>query len=227
MPTFQERLPDAGKLIALEPEELALVLLQVLNTQRGPHHARNFVLGLDQQGNQPYGQRTAEVQRAVMEAWSWLVNQGALVPDPQAHNSDFMYVARRGEKFLTDQTAAAQESIPASEPSAPTAAEEIPASDRVVALNDNDPERKHTIEVISKAIEAVRGDNEYASDDPEDREQRLAELEASKQLLKAPRISSRWLERIIGTLRFVVTKVRDVAIAMAVTEVIKFLVSLL
>jgi hypothetical protein len=68
----------------------------------------------------------------------------------------------------------------------------VPASDRVVTLDDNAPDYKQSMEVLAQTIEAVRVDNQA-----EDREERLAELEAGKRLLQAPRAR---LEAIRATL---------------------------
>jgi uncharacterized protein (TIGR02391 family) len=95
-----ELIPDAQALLDLEPEELGLVLLQVLNSRPGTHHGGNFASELEQQA-QPYGAQTKAAQRAVMEAWAWLVGQGLLAMDPNANNSDVVFVTRRGRRITS------------------------------------------------------------------------------------------------------------------------------
>lgn len=73
--------------------------------------------------------------------------------------------------------------------------QEIPASDRIVELNDN--QKVIALEAIDTVIEAVRGDNEYGSQYPEDKEQRLAELTAGKKLLEAARASISTVDTVL------------------------------
>jgi hypothetical protein len=74
---------------------------------------------------------------------------------------------------------------PAPQPSPPLTA---PASDRIVPLDHNSPEYVQVTETLDRLTEAVRGSNEYQERDPDDKDQRLGELEASKTLLKSRRV---------------------------------------
>src|SRR5690349_7010583 len=98
-------LPDADALLALEPEELAGPLLQVLSTL--PESELNrYNLGLDHNVAQyPAHQRTA-VSRALMEAWVWLEREGLLAPRPGAVG-EFVFVTRRGQQVATPEKLAA------------------------------------------------------------------------------------------------------------------------
>jgi uncharacterized protein (TIGR02391 family) len=84
-------IPDANVLLALEPDELGLRILQVL--QSWPAHMQQYqmstfidsVLGHPQtphSGPYPVSQR-GEIQSAIREAWAWLEGQGLLLPDPR------------------------------------------------------------------------------------------------------------------------------------------------
>jgi hypothetical protein len=75
--------------------------------------------------------------------------------------------------------------------------EYVPASDRFVTIDHNSTEYKETEEALKATIEAVRGNNEYGESDPDDREQRLAELEAGITLLRPLRVA---LEKIRSVL---------------------------
>ena len=84
-------IPDPEAVLALEPEELGLRILQVL-VSWPPQHMRPelifFItseLGNPQHSNQgpyPANQRGAYAG-AIREAWAWLEGQALLLPDPQ------------------------------------------------------------------------------------------------------------------------------------------------
>jgi len=71
----------------------------------------------------------------------------------------------------------------------------IPASDRIVTLNDN--KQAAALEAIDMVIDAVRGDNEYGHKAPEDKEQRIAELTAGKKLIEAARASISTVDAVL------------------------------
>jgi hypothetical protein len=52
------------------------------------------------------------------------------------------------------------------------------AAEKTVDLDHGAPEYQKAVSALSGVTEAVRQNNEYASSEPEDREQRVAELEA-------------------------------------------------
>jgi hypothetical protein len=62
------------------------------------------------------------------------------------------------------------------------------ANHRSVRLDHNAPEYHKASDALVQTIEAVRSNNEYRATDPEDRDQRIAELEAGARLLKAERV---------------------------------------
>jgi hypothetical protein len=61
------------------------------------------------------------------------------------------------------------------------------AAERTVALDHDAPEYRRASSALDAVTEAVLQNNEYASSDPEEREQLLAELQAAKELLKPKR----------------------------------------
>ncbi|MCK5428163.1 MAG: hypothetical protein KAI94_01760 [Anaerolineales bacterium] len=71
----------------------------------------------------------------------------------------------------------------------PTESRDIPAANRTVTIDHNSTAYIEAAEAVDAVIEAVRGDNEYGDRDPEDKEQRLAELTAGKKLIEAARAS--------------------------------------
>ena len=60
---------------------------------------------------------------------------------------------------------------------------ELPASDRTVSLDHNSISYQEAIEAVDCLEELVRQKNDY--DDPDDKEQKLAEIAAGRTLLKA------------------------------------------
>jgi hypothetical protein len=104
----------------------------------------------------------------------------------------------------------------------------VPASDRVVTLNHNAPEYKQATEVLPQIIELVRGDNEYGDADPEDKEQRLAELEAGGRLLKAPRARLEPIKALLlPALKYLAKKFADTTIGLLASKALAALLALL
>ncbi len=85
----------AEAFLTLEPEEVALLVLQDLVAQEthrgsGSPNRHNFSLGFR---NHP-----EPVQRAIMEAWAWLETSGAIAELPQ-HQDGWFFVTRRGHEL--------------------------------------------------------------------------------------------------------------------------------
>lgn len=100
---IHELLPDGDALLALEPEELAGVLLQYLNgvhpSNPGLLNRYNFSLPETTKGY-PAAQREA-ITRALMEAWVWLEREGLLAPRPEDSSGNSIFVTRRGQTVAT------------------------------------------------------------------------------------------------------------------------------
>ena len=95
MTTLHEVADNADALLALEPEELALLVLQDIVAQEknrgsGSSNRYNFSLGFR---NYP-----EPVQRAIMEAWAWLETSGVIAQLPQKEDGWF-FVTRRGHEL--------------------------------------------------------------------------------------------------------------------------------
>jgi uncharacterized protein (TIGR02391 family) len=104
-------LPELDVLLALEPEELGAKLLFLLQKEK---NQESFILSnlLSEiwpssylPGQQtPYPQaRKGEIDRALAEAWSWLIAQGLLVYSPNSSGTLAYFLSRRARKF-TDET---------------------------------------------------------------------------------------------------------------------------
>jgi uncharacterized protein (TIGR02391 family) len=103
MPRLYDIFPDSDKLLVLEPEELAGIVLEFLNLL-SPEEANqllnthNFsqpetVDGFPQE-------KKMEIRRALMEAWSWLDSEGLIAPRPGSMDSPNFFISRRGKKVL-------------------------------------------------------------------------------------------------------------------------------
>jgi len=82
---LKEAFPDPEVLLSLSPEELAGALLPILKA-----HGRAYI---------------ERVDKAIMEAWSWMIAAGLLATHPrQMPGHDIMFLTRRA-LAITDQTA--------------------------------------------------------------------------------------------------------------------------
>jgi uncharacterized protein (TIGR02391 family) len=96
---------NAEDLLALEPEELAGVLLECLNSLEDNSQflqLYNFLLP----GQSPalaYPQEYRDrINRALTEAWVWLEREGLIAPRP-GDTARFMFITRRGKKLANRQ----------------------------------------------------------------------------------------------------------------------------
>ena len=96
------RVDDATALLALEPEELAGVVMEYLNAlpvhEQGQLNRYNFSLPHTVQ-EYPRDQQHA-LSCALMEAWVWLEREGLLIPKPQSQG-EWVIISRRGQKLRT------------------------------------------------------------------------------------------------------------------------------
>jgi uncharacterized protein (TIGR02391 family) len=102
--SLHDLIPDHEALLALEPEELAGIVLEYLNSlgpdDRGQLNRYNFTLHhtvreypQDQQDN---------ILQALMEAWVWLEREGLVVPQPGSMG-EWVVVSRRGRQVRNAQ----------------------------------------------------------------------------------------------------------------------------
>src|SRR5579884_2695881 len=98
---LSQLIPNAHDLLALEPEELAGALLEVLNSysemQSGNLNRYNFSISPDAVQGYPPGQH-GQIRQAVMEAWAWLEREGLIVPRV-GQQGEWVAVSRRGKQL--------------------------------------------------------------------------------------------------------------------------------
>lgn len=106
MATLYDLVPDHTTLFALEPEELAGIALELLNSGTGPSrlHPTSFSHP-DTLGPFPQNIRN-EVAAVLFEGWHWLVQEGFIGPRPDDTHG-WHYITRRGKKLRTREDLAA------------------------------------------------------------------------------------------------------------------------
>jgi len=102
--------PDPQDILALEAEELAGILLIHLNS-RGDGgadlHHYNFFNNLKSYPIYPNHKDSEKVNRALMEAWDWLANEGFLARKGDDYSKSGMFVTRRGQRIRAREDLAA------------------------------------------------------------------------------------------------------------------------
>jgi len=100
MTTLAELIPDPDAVLALEPEELAGVALELLSSS-GPNepsrlHPSSFTSS-QTIGDYPRN-RKEEIEFALVEGWQWLVQEGLIAPRP-GDTHGWHFITRRGKKI--------------------------------------------------------------------------------------------------------------------------------
>jgi uncharacterized protein (TIGR02391 family) len=102
-PTVYSLIPDPEQILALEPEELAGVILEVLSTL--PPGTGLFTLQGFSSRSGPvaeYPSHHEPIMKALTEAWVWLEREGLLAPMPgQLGGGSFVFITRRGQAVAT------------------------------------------------------------------------------------------------------------------------------
>jgi uncharacterized protein (TIGR02391 family) len=104
--SIADLVPDPEDLLALEPEELAGVLLEYLNQCQDAGNTsvlnrHNFSL-VHTVTEYPREYRD-DLRRALMEGWVWLEREGLIAPDP-TQSGEWVFITRRGRR-LSDAAA--------------------------------------------------------------------------------------------------------------------------
>src|SRR5437870_955557 len=110
MATLISLIPDVEVLLALAPEELAEVVLQLAQEHKQSNHIHLQSIASHIQGhpalNDGYPQnRRNEAEQALAEAWNWLSMQGLLIPELGTNgNNGWMLLSRRAQTVLANNT---------------------------------------------------------------------------------------------------------------------------
>jgi uncharacterized protein (TIGR02391 family) len=98
MPGLINFFSDADSLSAIAPEDLGIVLLQLVQQERGPRVTLpNLEMPLWNANAPAYPQhKRMPVGRAIAEAWQWLQNEGLIMPDLDQPNGWFCLTRKGG-----------------------------------------------------------------------------------------------------------------------------------
>jgi uncharacterized protein (TIGR02391 family) len=97
---------DPDILVALEPEELGLRVLQVLAAW--PTHLIQIQLSSFVNGaltGYPSTNKQEEIKEALREAWAWLEGQALLIQDPRYIGGDLRVLSRKGRRLSKEPNA--------------------------------------------------------------------------------------------------------------------------
>jgi uncharacterized protein (TIGR02391 family) len=94
---------DIEALVALEPDELGLHILQVL-VSWPPHLGSPEIKPFTNSALQGYGAspKTQEAAQAIREAWAWLEGQALLIQDPMYFGGDMRVLSRKARRLAQD-----------------------------------------------------------------------------------------------------------------------------
>ena len=102
--TFYKLVPDPEVVLAMEPEDLAGLVLQVLNSLAKKNSDRisryNFNL-LHTVRDYPH-EFKERIRRALMEGWVWLEREGLLAPIP-GEQGEWVFITRRAQQLATSE----------------------------------------------------------------------------------------------------------------------------
>ena len=102
--TFYKLVPDPEVVLTMEPEDLAGLVLQVLNSLAKKNSDRisryNFNL-LHTVRDYPH-EFKEKIRRALMEGWVWLEREGLLAPIPGEHG-EWVFITRRAQQLATPE----------------------------------------------------------------------------------------------------------------------------
>lgn len=94
-------IPDAERLLALEPEELASIVLEMLNscTRDEANSILNRANFINYHIVEEYDRKYWDsILHALMEAWVWLEREGLIAPRPRDTGA-WVFITRRGERL--------------------------------------------------------------------------------------------------------------------------------
>lgn len=107
MVTLYELIPDADSVLALEPEELAGVALELIMPIASGNSPRlHPTVFTNPEVIGPFLHKSNHVQYAMAEAWNWLVREGLIAPAP-GDNYGWHFVTRRGMQLKNREGVAA------------------------------------------------------------------------------------------------------------------------
>ena len=96
MPSIYELIPDHELLLNLEPEELAGIVLEYLNSlSEGSAELNRYNFSLPHTVSDYPREHQRSISRALMEGWMWLEKEGFVAPEP-GQTGEWIFITRRG-----------------------------------------------------------------------------------------------------------------------------------
>jgi hypothetical protein len=108
-------IPDASRLLELGPEALGCALLKVIDSlPETLRHRKNYLMLPDAIVDYP-SEFQEKIRQAQNENWEWLRNNGYIAPQVGNPDSDFIYVTKKGQDYLTNCASQSKVSAASSE----------------------------------------------------------------------------------------------------------------
>lgn len=103
----------------------------------------------------------------------------------------------------------------------------VPASDRIVAIDHNSPDYRQAETHLETLERTVQSSNALGAESPEERDRVVAEISATRRLLKAARarIDAVWA-LVVPALKWIGSKITDNVVQIAITAVIAALAAI-
>jgi hypothetical protein len=95
-------IPNADRMLELRPEQLGCALLKVIDSlPESLRHRKNYVMLPDAIAGYP-SELHEKIRQAQNENWEWLRNNGYIAPQVGNPDSDFAYITKKGQDYLTN-----------------------------------------------------------------------------------------------------------------------------
>ena len=110
MPTLFDLIPDPDVVLALEPEELAGVAMELITPAEpsGPSRLHPSSFAHPDTIGKYAENRRVEIEYALLEGWNWLVQEGLIAPRA---DGGWHFITRRGKKLTNRALVAAYRNI--------------------------------------------------------------------------------------------------------------------
>jgi uncharacterized protein (TIGR02391 family) len=105
MSKISDFVPSAEALVSMSPEDVGIVILKHLLSKplygRAEKYKRgNFLVSSATPAREYPAQFFDRVNEALAGGWAWLEREGALLPDPDNQDRDWMIISNRGKQML-------------------------------------------------------------------------------------------------------------------------------
>ena len=100
MSSIYELMPDYESLLDLEPEELAGVILEYLNSIPNPLELTRYHFGSPETVEEYPSEHQESIRQALIEGWVWLENEGLIaLSRAGSHDGGRIFITKQGRKL--------------------------------------------------------------------------------------------------------------------------------